>query len=389
MFKIQILNNISEAGLQLFPSDSYNLNKEQNTPDAILLRSHNLHDLIPNSNLLALARAGAGVNNIPVAKLTEKGVPVFNTPGANANAVKELVVAGLLLASRNLYNGVAFTKQLTGDLDTQIETHKKQFIGAELPGKTLAVIGLGAIGVKVANIGAALGMEVIGYDPAITIQRAWELSSSITRAESIEQALAKADFVSIHIPGSNDNKNFLNTARIAKMKKGAVLLNFARKEIVEEEALIHALRNKHLDYYITDFPTALLQPLDNVIALPHLGASTYEAEENCAVMAVKELRNFLELGHIENSVNLPNVILEASGAEYRLSIVNQNIPNMLREITQPLAENQINIVDMVNRSRDSVAYTLLDLNQPANDNTLKQIANAPGIIKIRQFRLSK
>jgi D-3-phosphoglycerate dehydrogenase / 2-oxoglutarate reductase len=388
MFKIQVYNNISQTGLDLLPNDRYDVGASQSSPDAALLRSQKLHDADIPANLLAVARAGAGVNNIPLDRMNQAGVCVFNTPGANANAVKELVVAGLLLSCRHLYEGIHFAKTISDDINTKVEAEKKRFKGQELPGKTLAVIGLGAIGVKVANVALALGMRVIGFDPALTVARAWELSSDIEHAETVDKALSQADFVTLHIPANNKTRDFMNAERLQQMPKGSVLLNFARAQVVDEDAVCAALETSQLSHYVTDFPSERLQAMNNVIALPHLGASTFEAEENCAVMAVKQLRKFLEFGLIENSVNLPTIHLDRSpDATDRITIVNRNEPNMVGQITHCLAEEKVNIADMINRSREDLAYTLIDINQVISEQTLAKIQDIDGVIKVRQFPL--
>lgn len=385
MFKVKVYNKISEEGLKEFSAELYNVGADVADPDVIICRSQQLHDEPFSDNLKAIARAGAGVNNIPVPELTERGVVVFNTPGANANAVKELVVSAMLLGSRNIVQGWDFIRQLQGakdNLHETVEKNKKQFIGFELAGKTLGVIGLGAIGVKVANAAYALGMEVLGYDPMISVQRAWELSAQVIQADNVEEILQNCDIVTIHVPLMDATKNLINAERLALLPEGSMLINFARHGIVDDEAVRAALDKNHLQTYVTDFPSEVLLGHDRVIALPHLGASTYEAEENCARMAVKQLRQFLEDGCIENSVNFPTVYLQRGGKN-RLVVVNQNVPNMVAQISGILGNHNVNIVDLINKSRDDVAVTLIDVNDEIPAQTIKDILNINGVLKVR------
>lgn len=382
--KVQIYNKIADCGLNLFDKTLYSL-EDSSAPDAILLRSHNLTvDQIPAS-VKAIARAGAGTNNVPVKAMTERGIPVFNTPGANANAVKELVIAGMLLSARHLCQAWQFTQQLSGDhdaFDEAVEGAKKQFKGFELPGRVLGVIGLGAIGVKVANAAIALGMRVIGYDPAITVKRAWELSSQVEQSSHLDDLLKQCDFVSVHVPLMEQTKNLIDASRLKQMHAGAILLNFSRAEIVNENDVKQALSDKKLAAYVCDFPSPALQGLDNVITLPHLGASTEEAEDNCAVMAVEQLRDFLEHGQIRNSVNFPETHLPRQGS-VRLCIVNANVPNMVGQVSTLLGTAGINIVEMVNKSRNDIAYTLIDVNQAVPAAVVDQINAIHGILHTR------
>lgn len=385
MFKIQTLNNIAHVGLQHFPHPHYEIATELLHPDAILLRSYNLHDLALPASLKAVARAGAGVNNIPVSQLTTQGIPVFNTPGANANAVKELVITGMFLASRNICSSWDYTRKLEGDdhvIHEQVEKQKKQFVGFELAGRTLGVIGLGAIGVKVANAAIALDMEVIGYDPTITVQRAWELSSLVQQADHMDDVLARADFITFHVPLTDETRNMINLSRLRIMKKNVVLLNFARDGIIDESALLNALQEQHVRFYVTDFPKRDLLDHAHVISLPHLGASTQEAEDNCAVMAVQQLRSFLEDGNIRNAVNFPEVFMPRSEG-HRLAIVNANVPNMVGQISTALAAENLNIIDLLNKSKNEIAYTLIDVNQPISPATCQAIENINGVLKVR------
>lgn len=384
-YRIQTFNKISPLGLERFPKDHYDISDAHTEPHAIILRSHNLEaDAVPRS-VLAVARAGAGVNNVPVDALTQRGVPVFNTPGANANAVKELVLTGMLLSARHICNAWAYTQTLSGDdkaFKEAVENGKKQFQGFELPGKTLGIIGLGAIGVKVANAALALGMRVIGYDPAITVQRAWELSSDVEHAMHLDDLLKTSDFVTVHVPLMDTTRELINAKRLQSMKPSAVLLNFARGEIISEADVIKALASQKLAAYVCDFPSPALKGLDKVITLPHLGASTVEAEDNCAVMAADELREYLENGHIRNAVNFPNVELPRQG-KTRLCIANSNVPNMVGQISSVLGHAKLNIVEMVNKSRNNIAYTLIDLDNTVDDALIASLSDIQGVLAIR------
>jgi D-3-phosphoglycerate dehydrogenase len=387
MFKIQTLNVISALGLSQFPRDDYEVAADIEHPDAMLVRSSDLHHVTISDSVKAVGRAGAGLNNIPVAALTKRGIPVFNTPGANANAVRELVIAGMLLASRHILPAWHYVHQLKSaadQLEKEIEQHKKQFVGMELMGKTVGVIGLGSVGVKVANAALALGMRVIGFDPTISVNRAWELSSSVTQARHLDELLAQADFVTLHVPLIDATKHMINQARINAMKPGAILLNFARDEIVDANAILLALNENKIATYVTDFPSMLLKDHPEVIALPHLGASTIEAEENCAVMIVRQLRDFLEHGIIVNSANFPTVEVGPC-AGVRLAIVNENIPNMVAQISSKLATAKLNINSLLNKSRDDIAYNLLDIDDEVSDAVLREIANIAGVIQVRRI----
>ena len=386
MFKIQTLNTISAVGLNQFPRERYEVSSEAVQPDVILVRSHAMHNMeIPHS-VKAIGRAGAGVNNIPVDLLTKRGIPVFNTPGANANAVCELVIAGMLLASRHICEAWHYVHQLKSsgkELDQDIERNKKQFVGFELMGKTLGVIGLGSVGVKVANAAIHLGMNVLGYDPTITVNRAWELSSHVQQARSVDDLLMESDFISFHVPLTDDTKGMINHSRLQFMKKGVTILNFSRDGIIDHDALLHALHEKKVHAYVNDFPCATLKDHPRVISLPHLGASTKEAEENCAVMITKQIRNFLEHGVIVHSVNFPTVETVPYHVGQRLAIVNSNIPNMVAQISSKLAQGGVNIVSLLNQSRNEIAYTLIDVHQQVSDAVLKEIAQIEGIIQLR------
>jgi D-3-phosphoglycerate dehydrogenase len=388
MFKIQTLNTISTVGLNQFSRELYEVGADLKNPDAILVRSQAMHDMTIAKSVKAIGRAGAGVNTIPVTTMTQRGIPVFNTPGANANAVRELVIAGMLLASRHICEAWNYVNQLksTGaELDKEIEANKKQFAGFELMGKTLGLIGLGSVGVKVANAAISLGMQVVGYDPTITVNRAWELSSAVREARSIDDLLTRADFISFHVPLNDDTRNMINTHRLHVMKKGVVLLNFARHEIIDNQALSLALKEGKVHAYVSDFPCSELRNQPRVISLPHLGASTKEAEENCAVMIVKQIRDFLETGAIIHSVNFPALDVPPWGTGARLAIVNANIPNMVAQISSTLASVKLNITSLLNKSRDDIAYTLIDVNSDISDVILKEIAMIAGVVQIRKL----
>jgi D-3-phosphoglycerate dehydrogenase len=344
-----------------------------------------MHDMELSPRLLAVARAGAGVNNIPVERLTARGIPVFNAPGANANAVKELVLAAMLLAARNLIGAAGYVRDLSGseqEIAGAVEAGKKKYVGFELPGRTLGVIGLGAIGVEVANAALALGMHVIGYDPKITVKRAWQLSAGVEQATSLEHVFRRADIITSHIPYTKETSGLVNRERLALMRPGGIILNFARHGIVDDEAVLAALQSGHLARYVTDFPTPQIKDHDKVIGLPHLGASTAEAEENCAVMVANNLREFLENGNVIHSVNLPEAMLPRT-RPHRLAISNANVPNMVGQVSTALAEQDLNIADLLNVSKGDVAYTLLDLDGAANEQTLERIRGINGILCVR------
>ncbi len=387
MFKILTLNNISVAGLERLPRDRYEVASEIAHPDAILVRSHNMHALELPGSVVAIGRAGAGVNNIPVDKCSQRGVVVFNAPGANANAVKELVLAGMLMAYRNIGAAWQYARTLQGDdasMNAQMEKEKKRFAGFELPNRTLGVVGLGAIGVKVANAAIALGMKVIGYDPGITVQGAWQLSAQVQQALSLDDLLMRSDFITFHVPLNNATRNLLNEDRIKLLKKGAVILNFARYGIVDDAAVLAGLDSDKLRAYVCDFPNNLIKDHSKVIALPHIGASTEEAEENCAVMVADQVRDYLENGNIRNSVNFPEVAMPKSEGCCRLAVVNANVPNMLGQLTSDLGTAGINISEIVNRSRGDLAYTLVDVNTPLTADILAQIAAINGVLAVRK-----
>jgi len=385
MFKILTLNNISVSGLERLPRDSYEIASEIAHPDAILVRSFKMHDMEIPPTLKAIGRAGAGVNNIPVDEMSGRGIPVFNAPGANANAVKELVLAGMLVASRNLCQGWDFARGLEGEdgeINKAVEAGKKNFAGFELPGRTLGVIGLGAIGVQVANAALALGMRVIGFDPQITVRRAWQLSSSVEQAESVDALLAKSDFVTCHVPLVDATRNLINADRLQLMRDNAVLLNFARSGIIDDAAAVAALDAGQLYAYVCDFPSNLLKNHPRVVTLPHLGASTREAEENCAIMVADQIRDYLEEGTVRNSVNFPEVVMPRNGG-YRMTVVNANVPNMLGQISTDLAKAGLNIVDMLNKSRGDLAYTVVDVDNLIPKQVIDEIASIDGVLAVR------
>jgi D-3-phosphoglycerate dehydrogenase len=385
MYKILTLNNIAVAGLDRLPRDRYEVASEIAHPDAVLVRSANMHDTVLPESVRAIGRAGAGVNNIPVPRMTELGVPVFNAPGANANAVKELVLAGMLLAARNIAQAWGFARGLSGadgEINKAVEAGKKAFVGFELPGRTLGVIGLGAIGVLVANAARALGMRVVGYDPTITVQRAWQLAADVQPAVSVDDLLSRSDFVTFHVPLTDETRNMINAERLRIMKKGSVLLNFARHGIIDDAAAVAALDSGQLYAYVCDFPSNLLKEHPRVVTLPHLGASTQEAEENCAVMVADQIRDYLEDGNVRNSVNFPEINLPRNGG-YRMAVVNRNVPNMLGQISTDLASVGLNIMDMLNRSKGEIAVTLIDIDRPAPEDTVARIRDIPGVLSVR------
>jgi D-3-phosphoglycerate dehydrogenase len=383
-FRIAVYNAISPRGLEHFPAERYSVGKGVGNPDAILLRSHVLQESEIPATVKAIGRAGAGVNNIPVEAMSRRGVPVFNAPGANANAVKELVLAAILAASRNLVPAAAYVQSLPPgeDFDKRVEDGKKQFAGHELPGRTLGVIGLGAIGGLVADTAIKLGMKVLGYDPDITVENAWRLPATVRKAHSIDEVLKGSDFVSLHVPLVEGTRNLIDAKRLALARRGLILLNFSREGIVDEGAVIAALAEKRLRKYVTDFPSPALAHHAGVLALPHLGASTEEAEENCALMVVDQVREFLEQGTIRNSVNFPAVEM-ARESPYRIAIANANVPNMVGQISTTMAQAGLNIHNMVNKSRGEMAYTLVDLDSAAAPEVIERIAHIPGVLAIR------
>jgi D-3-phosphoglycerate dehydrogenase len=387
MYRIQTLNKIAAKGLEVFPRNEYEIASEFSHPDAILVRSAPLHEMEFPATLQAIARAGAGTNNVPVARCTKAGIVVFNTPGANANSVKEMVLAGLLLSSRRIFDGILWARSLVGmgeKIPGLVEQEKSRFAGPELQGKTIGVIGLGAIGVLVANVAASLGMRVIGYDPFISVESAWHLSREVQRAEGLESLLRQCDYLSIHTPLTDKTRGLLNTERFGFMKPGMRVMNFARGGLVNNDDLIKALRSGQVACYVTDFPEENLLAEPNVIAVPHLGASTPESEENCAVMAANQIKTFLETGNIRHSVNFPDCVMERSRRK-RLIIANMNIPNMVGQITTVLAEGKINIADLLNRHKDELAYNIIDVDGDVTDELMKKLRNIDGVIMARKI----
>jgi D-3-phosphoglycerate dehydrogenase len=385
MFRIQTMNKISPQGLELFPRDRYEVASEIPHPDAILVRSADLHGLEIPDSVLAIARAGAGINNIPVRRCSDRGIVVFNTPGGNANAVKELALAALLISSRDIVGGINWAASIAGRADEVpdlVEKEKSKFEGPELRGKTLGVVGLGAIGVMVSNDAVALGMDVIGYDPYISVDAAWNLSREVARADTLEGLLAKADYVSLHVPLGDTTRGLLNGEKFRLMKKSARIINLARGGLVNEADIIEALETGKLAAYVTDFPSAELLACPRAICVPHLGATTPEAEDNCAVMAAKQLMDFLETGGIRNSVNYPRCRLEQR-APYRLLVANRNIPNMVGQITTTLAGANINITDLINHHHDEFAYNIIDTEQRIPAGVMEQLGQVNGIIRVR------
>ncbi len=387
MKKIRTYNNIAAKGLNKFPQNNYQVSSACEEPDAILLRSHKLHtETLPNS-VLAIARAGAGVNNIPVSDYTPQGIVVFNTPGANSNAVKELVLASLLLGSRGITQSMRYVDSLVSETDPaalhkKVEAGKKQYGGSELEGKTLGVVGLGAIGAKIANLALSLGMKVIGYDPKLSVEAAWQLSSSVTRAGNLNSLLARSDFITLHVPVFPATLGFINESAFSAIKEGAQLINLARGELVDESAVIAALDSGKLTRYIADFPSEALIAHEKVVLFPHLGASTVEAEENCAVMGANQLVDFLDNGNIINSVNFPAVSMERTTG-YRVTFANDNVPKVLGTVLNLLADLNINVFDMVNKSRDEIAYTILDMEQEPTVHLLDKISNVEHVFHVR------
>lgn len=386
MYKILTLNNISSTGLNRLPREGYEVASEFQNPDAILLRSFKMHEMAIPASLRAVGRAGAGVNNIPVDKMSAHGVVVFNAPGANSNAVKELVIAGMLMACRNIAQAWDFARNLEGtdeEIGKATEAGKKNYGGFELPGRTLGVVGLGAIGVRIANAAIALGMDVIGFDPGITVKGAWQLDAAVKQANSVDELLNNSDFITFHVPLIEATKNLINEDRLKSMKDNVVVLNFARSGIVDDTAMVKALDSGKAYAYVCDFPTNLLKKHPRVITLPHLGASTREAEENCAIMVADQVREYLENGNITNSVNFPEVVMPRAEGSHRLTIANANVPNMLGQISSDLAKAGLNIVDMLNKSRGELAYTVLDVDQVIPQTIIDEIASIEGVLAVR------
>lgn len=388
MYKIRTINNISPRGLERLPADHYEISDSSTNPDAILVRSQKLTPEDANPELLAVGRAGAGVNNIPVSDYTEKGIVVFNTPGANANAVKELVMAGLLLSCRGIIQGIDFVNGLgdhedKAELNKLVEASKKQYKGTELKGKTLGVLGLGAIGSMVADMALQMDMDVVGFDPALSVEAAWRLSSRIEKMDNMQQLFARADIVTLHVPALDSTRGMINAETLASFRDGAVLLNFSREEIVNTDDIAFALDSGKIAQYISDFPTPALIGKPGVISTPHLGASTEEAEENCAMMVADQVRDFLENGNIKNSVNFPALSLERTGACHRIALANRNVPRILGQVLSILADRNINVVDMLNKSRDDVAYNLIDIETSPTPDLMDEILGIEGVINVR------
>jgi D-3-phosphoglycerate dehydrogenase / 2-oxoglutarate reductase len=385
--QILVLNKIASVGTKRFPTENFEVSSETVKPDAILVRSAKMHDMEIPASVQAIGRAGAGTNNIPIADMSKRGVVVFNTPGANANAVKELVLAGILMAARNIGPAMKFVGGLVGDdaaLSVVVEDGKKHFVGIEIPGRTLGIVGLGAVGGMVADTALKLGMKVLGYDPEITVDAAWRLSSDVKRVMSVDELIKHSDFITLHVPLIDATRHLINAERVDMMKHGAVLINFAREGVIDEQAVIDGLDSKKLRAYVCDFPTARMKSHPNVIALPHLGASTQEAEDNCAVMVVDQVREFLDNGNITNSVNFPAVNMPRE-AKHRVAVASANIPNMVGQISTAMADAGINIHNMVNKSRGDIAYTMLDLDSPAPQAALAKIKAIAGVMNVREL----
>jgi D-3-phosphoglycerate dehydrogenase len=390
-YQILILNQIAKQGLDRLPKPRYEVGKNVTSPDAILERSHDMHAMSIAASVKAIGRAGAGTNNIPVAEMSKRGVPVFNAPGANANAVKELVFAALLMSARNLVPALRFVEKLpadAADFEARVEDGKKQFAGVELPQRTLGIIGLGAVGGLVAETALKLGMHVLGFDPEITVDAAWRLPSNVRKAHSIEEVLRQSDFVTLHLPLLASTRHTINAKRLDALKPDAVLLNFARDAIVDEDAVLAALKSGRLKAYVCDFPSPRLQGEPRVVALPHLGASTAEAEENCAVMVVDQVLAYLEHGHIANAVNFPSVEMARESA-FRVAISNANVPNMLGQISTTMAQAGLNIHNMVNKSRGEMAYTLVDVDSAVEQKVIDEIAAINGVLSVRSIPAEK
>jgi D-3-phosphoglycerate dehydrogenase len=387
MYKIRTLNSIAVAGLRRLPRERYEVSSDISRPDAIIVRSADMHSMEIPDTVAAVGRAGAGVNNIPIQALSNRGVPVFNAPGANANAVKEMVAASLLLAARNICNARDYVRKLDGEgdsLNAAVEAGKKQFVGFELPGRTLGVIGLGAIGVEVANVALALGMKVVGFDPKITVRRAWQLSSAVQQVDTLDRLFKKSNAITLHVPLIEATRHLVNRDRLALMAPKSVLINFARGGVVDNEAAIAALDSGQLHAYVCDFPTPELIAHPKVVAMPHLGASTTEAEENCAIMVAETIRDYLENGNIMNSVNFPEAVMPRANA-HRISIANANVPNMVGQISTCLAHAGLNIEDLLNKSLGDLAYTIVDLDGPVPDETIAALRKIKGVLALRSL----
>ncbi len=385
MFKIQTLNKIAACGLDRLPRDNYESATEILNPDGILLRSADMHSMDIPASVKAIARAGAGVNNIPLDKCTDRGIVVFNTPGANANGVKEIVIASLLMSSRNMYEGITWTNTLKGrgaDVPALVEKGKSQFVGPEIQGKTLGVIGLGAIGVLVSNAATALGMKVMGYDPFVSVDAAWKLSHDVVKAPSLDALIAESDYITIHVPANKDTKNLFNEERIGRMKQGARLLNFSRNGLVDNAAIKAAIASGKIAGYVIDLPEDELIGVDKVLCVPHLGASTPESEDNCAVMAADQIREYLERGNIKNSVNFPACEMAPTG-KTRITISNKNVPNVLSSLTAAIGASGLNIDDMLNKNKGDVAYNIIDVSGEVSDDLVTKLKAVDGVITVR------
>ncbi|MEO8620238.1 MAG: phosphoglycerate dehydrogenase [bacterium] len=385
-YTILTLNNISSRGLERLPRDCYVVGPDVRAPDAIMVRSADMHAMEIPSNVKAVGRAGAGTNNVPVAAMSKRGIPVFNAPGANANAVKELVIAGLFLSARNICQAWDYLRQVQGDdhaIEQAVEQGKKKFVGRELPGRVLGVIGLGAIGVEVANAAHQLGMHVLGFDPELTVQRALQLSSGVERALSLDDVFARADVVTVHVPLVDGTRNLVNAERLGLMRSGGTVLNFSRAAIVDVAAVIEALDRGALASYVCDFPTNAIKDHPKVVALPHLGACTHEAEENCAIMVADTLRDFLEHGNIRCAVNFPDAFLPRTKGGSRMSVANENVPNMVGQIATALASANLNIANLLNKSRGDLAYALIDIDGALSESMLATIRSIPGVLSVR------
>ncbi len=387
MYNIKTLNKISSSGLKHFGGERYHISEQVEDPDAVLLRSYNMHEMELPSTLKAVARAGAGVNNIPIEKCSDKGIVVFNTPGANANAVKELTIAALLLSNRKVIEGIEWAKTLKGkgaEVEALVEKGKSSFEGPEVKGKKLGVIGLGAIGVMVANAAHSLGMEVEGYDPYISVDAAWGLSRSVKKASNLNSLIESSDYITLHVPLIEDTKKMIDSGKFALMKKGVRLLNMSRGGLVDNVDLKNAIAEGIIEVYVTDFPSDDLLGLQNVMAIPHLGASTPESEENCAVMAVQQLKDYLENGNVVNSVNFPEVELGRS-SDYRLALANKNVPNMVGQISTAIANENLNILNMINRSKGNYAYTIIDVDRDISVEIINKLQNINGVLNVRKI----
>jgi len=386
MFKVLTLNNISVTGLERLPRETYEVASEVQHPDAVLVRSFKMHDWDVPDTLQAIGRAGAGVNNIPVDDMTTRGIPVFNAPGANSNAVQELVLTGMLLSARNICQAWDFSRGIEGsdaEITKQVEAGKKNFVGFELPGKTIGVVGLGAIGIKVANTAIALGMRVVGFDPKITVQAAWQLSHQVEHAGSIDDLLSQCDFVTFHVPLIDATRNMINAERLINMRDNVTILNFSRAGIVDDEAVVRALDSGKVQAYICDFPSNLLKTSSKVITLPHLGASTAEAEDNCAIMVAEQVKDYLESGNISNAVNFPTIKMAKIPGQHRLTIAHKNMPNIIGPITNAIAKAEINIIDMLNKSLNEAAYTLIDIEAKLPQLVIDEINAIDGVLNVR------